>query len=37
MLKTLAKLNGYVDKKGNPDVGALLNDYIPILQQREQN
>ena len=37
MLKTLAKLNGYVDKKGNPDVGALLNDYINILQQREQN
>ena len=37
MLKTLAKLNGYVDKKGNPDVGALLNDYVPILQQREQN
>ena len=37
MLKTLAKLNGYVDKKGNPDVGALLNDYIPILQEREKN
>ena len=37
MLKTLAKLNGYVDKKGNPDVGELLNEYISILQQREQN
>ena len=37
MLKTLAKLNGYVDKKGNPDVGALLNDYVPILQEREKN
>ena len=37
MLKTLAKLNGYVDKKGNPDVGALLNDYVPILQERAKN
>ena len=25
------------DKKGNPDVGALLNDYVPILQEREKN
>lgn len=37
MLKTLAKLNGYVDKKGNPDVGALLNEYVPILQERAKN
>ena len=36
-LKTLAKLNGFVDEKGNPDVGALLNVYIPILQDREKN
>jgi hypothetical protein len=36
-LMTLAKLNGYVDKKGNPDVGALLNDYVPILQERAKN
>ena len=26
MLKSLAKLNGYVDKKGQPDVNAFLND-----------
>ena len=36
-LKTLAKLNGFVDEKGNPDVGALLNVYIPILQDRKKN
>ena len=36
-LKILAKLNGFVDEKGNPDVGALLNVYIPILQDREKN
>jgi len=36
-LKTLAKLNGFVDKKGNPDVGALLNAYRIILQDREKN
>jgi len=36
-LKTLAKLNGFVDEKDNPDVGALLNVYIPILQDREKN
>ena len=36
-LKTLAKLNGFVDKKGDPDVGALLNAYRIILQDREKN
>ena len=36
-LKTLAKLNGFVDEKGNPDVGALLNAYTLILQDREKN
>mgnify|MGYP003653303324 CR=1 FL=1 len=36
-LKSLAKLNGFVDKKGNADVGAFLNVYIPILQDREKN
>nr|BAR37256.1 hypothetical protein [uncultured Mediterranean phage uvMED] len=36
-LKTLAKLNGFVDKKGDPDVGALLNAYTLILQDREKN
>jgi len=36
-LKSLAKLNGFVDKKGNPDVGAFLNVYIPILQDRKKN
>ena len=36
-LKSLAKLNGFVDKKGNADVGAFLNVYIPILQDRQKN
>jgi len=33
----LAKLNGFVDKEGDPDVGALLNAYRIILQDREKN
>ena len=36
-LKTLAKLNGFVNEKGDPDVGALLNAYRIILQDREKN
>lgn len=36
-LKSLAKLNGFVDEKGNPDVGAFLNAYTLILQDREKN
>ena len=34
ILKSLAKLNGYVDKDNKPDVNAFLNYYLPILQQQ---
>ena len=33
-LKTEAKLRGFVDKKGNPDVRSYMNVIIPILKQR---
>ena len=36
-LKSLAKLNGFVDEKGNADVGAFLNAYTLILQDRKKN
>ena len=36
ILKTLAKLNGYVDKSGKPDVEMFLNDYTKILKQRQE-
>ena len=36
ILKTLAKLNGYVQENGEPDVGAFMNDYVPILESRQQ-
>ena len=36
ILKTLAKLNGYVQENGEPNVGAFMNDYIPILKSRQQ-
>jgi hypothetical protein len=35
-LKTEAKLRGFVDKKGNPDVKAYFNSIKPILLQRLQ-
>lgn len=35
-LKSLAKLNGYVDKDNNPDVNAFLNVYIPILKEKQK-
>ena len=31
ILKTLARLNGYVDEKGNPQVNKFYNDYIFLL------
>lgn len=37
ILKTLAKLNGYVDKDKNPDVNAFLNDYVKILESRKKD
>jgi hypothetical protein len=37
ILKTLAKLNGYVDKDKNPDVNAFLNDYVKILEARKKD
>lgn len=37
MLKSLAKLNGYVDKKGEPDVNDFLNFYLPLLESRQGN
>ena len=36
ILKTLAKLNGYVDESGKPDVEMFLNDYTKILKQRQE-
>ena len=36
ILKTLAKLNGYVDESGKPDVEMFMNDYVKILKQRQQ-
>ena len=37
ILKTLAKLNGYVDKDGNPDVNDFFNNYIKILKSRKKD
>tara|TARA_R110000803_G_scaffold176660_1_gene239053 strand:+ start:339 stop:1748 length:1410 start_codon:yes stop_codon:yes gene_type:complete len=36
MLKSLAKLNGYVDKKGNANVNAFLNFYLPLIKSRNK-
>lgn len=36
LLKTLARLNGYADDKGNIDVGAFINAYTPILAKRKE-
>ena len=36
ILKTLAKLNGYFNEDGSPDVNAFMNDYTKILKQRQQ-
>lgn len=36
ILKTLAKLNGYIDESGKPDVEMFLNDYTKILKQRQE-
>lgn len=34
ILKSLAKLNGYVDKDNKPDVNAFLNFYLPYLDKK---
>ena len=36
ILKTLAKLNGYLNENGSPDVNAFMNDYTKILKQRQE-
>jgi len=36
ILKTLAKLNGYVDKDGKADVNAFFNVYFEILKNRKK-
>ena len=35
-LKTLAKLNGYKDKNGNPDVNGFLKEYQKVIQSRQK-
>ena len=37
LLKSLAKLNGYVTKDNKPDVNAFLNFYLPYLEQKSEN
>jgi hypothetical protein len=36
ILKTLAKLNGYKDKNGNPDVNGFLKEYQKVIQSRQK-
>jgi sulfur relay (sulfurtransferase) DsrC/TusE family protein len=36
ILKTLAKLNGYLNADGSPDVNMFMNDYTKILKQRQE-
>ena len=35
-LKTLAKLNGYKDKNGNPDINGFLKEYQKVIQSRQK-
>lgn len=35
-LKTLAKLNGFKDKNGNPDINGFLKEYQKIIQSRQK-
>ena len=35
-LKTLAKLNGYKDKNGNPDVNGFLKEYQKVIQSKQK-
>jgi hypothetical protein len=36
MLKTLAKLNGFKDKNGNPDVNSFLVEYKKVIESRQK-
>lgn len=36
ILKTLASLNGYKDKNGNPDINGFLKEYQKIIQARQK-
>ena len=36
MLKTLAKLNGFKDKNGNPDVNSFLIEYKKVIESRQK-
>ena len=36
ILITMARLNGYVDEKGKPQVNKFFNDYIEILKSRQE-
>ena len=36
ILITMARLNGYVDEQGNPEVIKFYNDYIKILKSRQE-
>jgi hypothetical protein len=36
-LKTIAKLNGFVDEKGNILMNAFMNEYLPILRARKRD
>jgi len=36
ILKTIAKLNGFVDEKGNILMNQFINEYVPILKARQE-
>ena len=36
ILITMSRLNGYVDEKGNPEPIRFYNDYIEILESRQE-
>jgi len=36
ILKTLAKLNGFKDKNGNPDINGFLKEYQKVIQARQK-
>ena len=36
ILKTLARLNGYVDENGKPQVNRFMNEYRKILEKRQE-
>ena len=36
ILKTLARLNGYLDESGKPQVNRFMNEYRKILEKRQE-